>query len=533
MGEFRIFGPPGTGKTTTLTKLITRAAAKNGTDAVLAASFTKAAAHELLSKDLPINEDHVATLHGLCYRALGRPPLVYNYLKDWNKQYPRLALSQKRVSGFDKEDVMGEGGSEETPGNGILEAMDLLRAKRRPKSTWRADIADFAGKWGAFKAELSAIDYSDMIERCLHGGISPQGNIRVGFFDEAQDFSRLELDLVRQWGNNFETTIIAGDDDQTIYGFAGATPDAFLTPDLPPGQKEVLNQSYRLPRAVHAFSDKWIKNVTAREEKVFNPREEEGSVTVNPGNWRQPYAILESVLNDVNEGRSVMFLGSCSYMLRPLIKLLREEGQPFANRYRSSRSDWNPLKPERGVSTANRIMAYLKPSFEHWGEDTGMWTEYDCSLFAPLLKAEVMHKGAKKRLTGDVDDRRELEVSELLTIFQDQAVSAMLDHDLKFLEDNALASKKNAIDFPLRVLNKHGGEGLHQDPAITVGTIHSVKGGEADSVYLMPDLSLSAFQNWAGGMQDEIYRVMYVGMSRARQHLHLCSPMSNLSVQWL
>ena len=72
------------------------------------------------------------------------------------------------------------------------------------------------------------------------------------FADEAQDLNRMQLSLVRKWGDRAEYFIVAGDDDQTIYAFTGATPEAFLDPDIPDDHKIILKQSYRVPRAVHA-----------------------------------------------------------------------------------------------------------------------------------------------------------------------------------------------------------------------------------------------------------------------------------------
>ena len=65
----------------------------------------------------------------------------------------------------------------------------------------------------------------------------------------------MQLNLVRKWGDRAEYFIIAGDDDQTIYTFTGATPDAFLDPDIPDDHKIILKQSYRVPRAVHGLAD--------------------------------------------------------------------------------------------------------------------------------------------------------------------------------------------------------------------------------------------------------------------------------------
>ena len=55
--EFRVFGPPGTGKTTWLVKQVRRAAEKYGGEKVLCCSFTKTAATEMVNRITPPDEE--------------------------------------------------------------------------------------------------------------------------------------------------------------------------------------------------------------------------------------------------------------------------------------------------------------------------------------------------------------------------------------------------------------------------------------------------------------------------------------------
>ncbi len=71
--EYRIFGPPGTGKTTTLSHKIRSTVRLHGPKSVIVISFTRTAAIELSGRDLPISRDRVGTLHSFAFRALDRP----------------------------------------------------------------------------------------------------------------------------------------------------------------------------------------------------------------------------------------------------------------------------------------------------------------------------------------------------------------------------------------------------------------------------------------------------------------------------
>jgi superfamily I DNA/RNA helicase len=80
------------------------------------------------------------------------------------------------------------------------------------------------------------------------------------------------------------------------------------------------------------------------------------------------------------------------------------------------------------------------------------------------------------------------------------------------------------------VAEAHGAETLTKTPQIIAGTIHSVKGGEADVVYLFPDLSYAGMTEWIGNGTAAVRRLFYVGMTRSRESLILCQRASSRSV---
>ena len=80
------------------------------------------------------------------------------------------------------------------------------------------------------------------------------------------------------------------------------------------------------------------------------------------------------------------------------------------------------------------------------------------------------------------------------------------------------------VKYPADIAAKRGPQGLLHTPRVVVGTIHSVKGGQADVVYLFPDLSQAADAQYGrGGVdRDSVVRLFYVGATRAYEQLHVC-----------
>ena len=70
------------------------------------------------------------------------------------------------------------------------------------------------------------------------------------------------------------------------------------------------------------------------------------------------------------------------------------------------------------------------------------------------------------------------------------------------------------------------GEKITKKPRITLSTIHSAKGGEADNVVLMTDMPHRTWRAYEKDPDDDT-RVFYVGLTRAKQNLHIVQPVTN------
>lgn len=315
----------------------------------------------------------------------------------------------------------------------------------------------------------------------------------------------------------------------SIYSWRGADPNVFRTPALPPEQTKILAQSFRVPRAVHEKAAAWIDRIVDREPVTYRPRDADGLVRRLPAaTWQRPAALVRDVAEQVDQGREVMILSSCSYLLAPTIRLLRQEGIAYHNPYRLKRGDWNPLRTagtSRGsTSTLDRLLSYLRPSITAWGDQARMWNPEDLRRWTALVRTEgVLRKGGRERIAQQLGTD-ELGWETLAELFEAAALDPLFDLDLDWLERSALAARAKALQFPLAIARERGVAALREPPRVVVGTIHSTKGGESPVVYVLPDVSQAGYTEWLspGERRDAVVRLFYVAVTRAREELVIC-----------
>jgi superfamily I DNA/RNA helicase len=497
-------GPPGTGKTTTLLDTVNQEM-DNGVppDRIGFMTFTKRGVEEAISRaserfNLPRSRfRYFNTLHAAAFRQLQlSTDHVFTGKKVWEfgtqygyELHGSLSSDDGTYTNFWGDDL-------------VLFFENYARITRQSFDTVIRQndfiVPDFdraqqlIKEFRQFKAENALFDFTDMIEEFIKQDDPPRLDVLI--VDEAQDLSELQWEMVELLAKFVKRMYVAGDDDQTIFTWAGAS-TRFITL---PGSTTVLKQSHRVPCAVHELANRMISKVYNRRPKFWVPRTAEGRVDTIEG--------ISQLDPNVLDSGSVMMLGRTVKSLRQkYIPYCRGHGIPY--RY----FDANSVKP----TYARAITGWLDL---HEGKTI---PATDALKIYELLPTETSSKkpgiayGHKARLNRFAQQRDTPDVT-LRELKQDFGLLAAGIWQEVFTE-----IEPKDVEYIERVLNN--GHSLLETPKVHISTIHRVKGGQADTVVLLSDTAKAA-DKFGTGNQDEETRVFYTGVTRAFENLIMVHP---------
>jgi superfamily I DNA/RNA helicase len=124
---------------------------------------------------------------------------------------------------------------------------------------------------------------------------------------------------------------------------------------------------------------------------------------------------------------------------------------------------------------------------------------------------------------------------EMLALRENAEESATLEKLLAWWSSRLPPAKAKASHYPLAVAAQKGVGALCEPPKLFVGSIHSMKGAEADVTIIFPDLSPAGYREWLrpGEARDGVVRLLYVAITRARETVILCEPSSDQAANLL
>ena len=497
----KFFGPPGTGKTTTLLRKIEEHLDQGvAPDKIAFISFSVKAAEEgkhRARRRFGFDKDdlvYFCTSHAFCKRAMGITRVLEGQdIKEFLELYS-FPLTQHYHGKTSKSlDAMVEDPYfqiiENAKANCRLVGAERLRTPIKQRQKVEPALLEAINKaWAQYREEQSIFSFADMINEFINKGRVP--DLEVLIVDEAQDLAELNWRLIEKLMSVVPVSYIAGDDDQAIYEWNGARPDRFIGME---GRTVVLDQSFRVPKEVHRVAERIASRISTRQAKKYLPTSREGKTERLPSVDVLP----------TKEGEWLI-LASCDYMLNGdseghnIRKRLVDQGVPFShNGFRyipqtmiEAVDAWKELKQKKKITVGRleTIYRYLSK------------TEVKRGFLSAPAKEEDKSKAVKKK---EVVDLFGLE-KECLNKTWEEVFS-------KKIKEQKIAFIKKALK------NK---EDLHSEPRISLSTIHKAKGGEADNVAVLLDLSPAQKLN-ATLNADSLHRQFYVAVTRARENLFL------------
>ena len=544
----KLIGGAGTGKTTELLRIMGEIVASGVEPMDIGyVSFTRAARAEAAQRVVDQFGGDAAdlqsagwfrTLHSVCYRCLGGrfgDRLLAGGKDD--AQWLAEALGESSIgyepteSLEDRREVLGAD-AEGSSAAKALQLWDLARSRleslhetyllaRKMGGTLPpyARVRSCVDRYERAKWNDDRLDYCDLAGRFagwvwdLDGeprGGTPQGytpEVPVWFFDEHQDVSRL-LDSVAcrlAEAPGVRWVYYAGDPFQSIYGFGGSDYRCLL--DVPCDRYRVMDQSYRCPRIILQRGEEVLRKTTDYFNRFIKPRDEVGryaKIHCIKGTGAEQYL-------RASEG-SWLLLARTNYTARRLSAYLDRNGIP-----------WDYTRGNGGyVTPTHRMVSGLL-------YDLSIGKTISSAEWESLIRYLPAGRGVNSLLERGV--KTAAVAGTYRTAIPRVSLASITDaggtETLQSIVSTGrwVEHVEGAPRYLAAVKHAYWGRAYADQPTIRVGTIHSVKGSEADNVLLLDEIGpriVEAIQCPEG--RDAELRVSYVGITRARKRLFVLSP---------
>ena len=400
--------------------------------------------------------------------------------------------------------------------------------------------------------------------------------------DEAQDTSKIQHAIIALLSSRTENLFMVGDEDQSIYGFRAAYPEALLSFEKNhPGAKVLLmEENFRSGAGIVNAADTFIQKNTLRHKKhmrAIKDGEEvvkEIAVKTRDDQYRYLAAVAEKcaaaqtggVTGNVTEGKAGSRTAGAAHTVAvlyrdhecalPLIDLLERKEIPYRMRnaeisfftHRTVLDVLNIMKLAMHPKDAETFLqVYYKINTYIRKEDALQIARISETQDISVWNAAVRYHGLSDYTMSSVQNTR-MHMQQLLTERGDKAVKRILYYMgyQEYLERCGLKADKIEI---LRILGSREDSmaGLLQrlrelQDILTrketdyscnfiLSTIHASKGLEYDTVYLMDVtdgiLPAQMLKNpeKASREERETYeeerRLFYVGATRAKSELYV------------
>ena len=572
----RIIAPAGSGKTRVLTERARHLLGSSvPTQALTVVAFNKRAQLEIVERTRDLPDLQVQTLNALALAIL-------NGSRGFAARGSRVdTVDELAVRGLLDSLVKFPRRANTDPASSWIDALSRirlgLRSPRAVEEEFGGDVEGLTEVFPRYRSELArrgVVDFDEQIYLCLEALLTEpevrrqaQRHCRLLLVDEFQDLNPAHMLLLRLLAGPTLGIFGVGDDDQTIYGYSGATPrwlvdfDAFI----PSARHHALTVNYRCPVAVVTAATNLLSRNRVRVDKTIRagPNGVSGSAALRTLHHDEPtLETAKRVSELLGEGvhpSEIAVLTRVNSLLAPVHAALVEAGVPvqlrdgigFLNRTgvaaalawlrlgvapaRMARSDLAlaARRPSRGISP--RVIEWI-------GEQSDL-------AGIERLAARISDEKSADKIRGFVSDLRRTSQrapsATTASLLEFTTSEIGLARSMQSLDEAHIGRNSQAHSDDLRALIALGQ--VHPDPAsfpewlartlstpsspggVTLATVHKVKGLEWHHV-IIHDATSGLFPHRLSTDIEEERRVFHVAITRAMQSLTLVADARNPSM---
>jgi len=569
-GPVCVLAGAGTGKTRAITHRIAYAAAAGLVDPahVLAVTFTVRAAGEMRGRlrRLGAGQVRASTFHAAALRQLnyfwprvigGRPPRVIDAKAGLVREAARQA--GVRLDGPGLADAAAEiewAKATQVRPDGYPRA--AATAGRSPAAPADAMAAVYEG-YERLRRERHLIDFESVLELTAaivleHRGAADQVRDTFRYFvvDEYQDVNPLQKLLLDAWLGDRDDLCVVGDPHQVIYSFTGATPDYLtgFTAEFPAAALVRLVRDYRSTPQVVRVANRLIPGPDLVAQRPAGPAP---VLTEYPDDSAEAAGLAIGIRALIAAGvpaRQIAILVRVNADTQRFELALTEAGVPYAVRG-AERFYERPVVRQalvllRGAAVAERRTMSAEPSAASSARSAASSARSAAS--AAQRTTSLSQRRAPDHVVaattwladaspGDGDPSAPLPaaVRDVLTgigftaappaggaaareRWESLAAIAQLADDM-----HAARPEASLSDFSAELTQRAELGHAPAVEAVTLASMHAAKGLEWDAVLLpglVEGLVPIVHARTADAIEEE-RRLLYVAVTRARQHLYL------------
>lgn len=376
--------------------------------------------------------------------------------------------------------------------------------------------------------------------------------------DEAQDTSKIQHAIIALLASKSENLFMVGDEDQSIYGFRAAYPEALLDfeKDHPGARVLLMEENFRSNAKIVSAADKFIQKNTLRHEKHMKAAREAGADIrkISLKSRKAQYVYLMKIAQECSTETAVLYRDNeCAI---PLIDLLERKHIPYRMRnaelsfftHRTVLDIQNIIRfamDPKDTELFMQIYYRLKLFFRK--EDALNYANISKEKDIPVWDAILQYGNLEEYQQNHVRSLRR-QMKKLPDMAGDKAVDQILIYMgyqdyLKKMGMNAnkleivkmIGSREDSPEKLLerlkeleRIIREKKEE---RECRFILSTMHASKGLEYDTVYLLdvvdgilPEKVLTSMNTASKeeiGAYEEERRLFYVGVTRAKNQLNI------------